>query len=140
MPECVPDLPHSGPARLIEAVLEHGADSIRCRGRIPLESPFAAAQGGAPALLAIELGAQAAASHEIVGAAGEGRAGVGYVVSARSVELVGEALPVGEELLVLARRVGAAPPLRTYAFEVVCGGRTWARGEVGTWFEGAAAR
>ncbi len=135
MSERCPDLPHVGPARLVGAVLAHDAESVRCRVCIPGDSPFRASDGSVPALLALERGAQAAASHEVCAQNGAREAGVGYVVSARSLNLFVDRIDAGGEIEVEARRVAAAPPLRTYAIRVWAKGALVAEGELGTWFE-----
>jgi len=52
-------IPHRGlMALLVEVTARLGPDGLVCRGRIAAGHPLARAEGGASALLAIELGAQ----------------------------------------------------------------------------------
>ena len=94
---------------MVHSLQERSGGTVRCRARIPLDSPWV--QGGqAPAFVAIEIGAQAAALLETGGGPGP-RAG--YLVGARDARFHASHLPAGVDLEVEARDAGSAPPLRT---------------------------
>ena len=119
-----PLLPHAFPARLIEAIADHSPERLAARARIPPESPFA--EGAiAPALVALELAAQAAAALEAVERAARGEGGGarrGYLVGARDARWAPPLLPVGVALDVRVALDARALPLSHYRFEV-CGRR-----------------
>jgi predicted hotdog family 3-hydroxylacyl-ACP dehydratase len=115
-------LPHSGPARLVEAILETEDDRLTCRGRVPGASAFAAG-GRVPAVALVEMAAQAVAVHralpngvEPVGAGSVRRSG--YLVAIRSASLAVDEVATDVPFLVDARRTGQAGPLVTYEVRV----------------------
>jgi predicted hotdog family 3-hydroxylacyl-ACP dehydratase len=117
-------LPHHGAARLLtDVVARDGAREIECLGCIPGTSPFAA-QGSAPAFMAIELAAQAAALLEALargdaGGDSQPRVGrVGYLVGVREARFTRPHVPTEETLRVQVRLLGEAPPLAKYAVTV----------------------
>jgi len=125
-------LPHRAPARFAARVLRADDERLDLEALIPDESAFVR-DGAAPALLALEIAAQAAACFETlvrVRAGGAGEARRGYLVGARDVVLDGGPLPAGRPVLAAVRLAACAPPLSRYAFEVGAGGRL--RGEVST--------
>lgn len=128
-------LPHRGPARLLERLLEVGESRAIGLGRVPADSPFAV-EGRVAAFVAVEMAAQVAAAWETLGRAGDdGRPEprVGYVVSARDVELDPDGFPVGQSLRVTVELSGAAPPLTVYRFEVGHDDRRVAAGAISTY-------
>ena len=127
-------LPHALPARLIEAIGDHQPERLAARARIPLDSPFAEA-GIAPALVALELAAQAAAALEAVERAARGEAGGarrGYLVGARDARWAPPLLPVGPPLAVRVALEARALPLSHYRFEVAVAGTVVATGTIAT--------
>ena len=125
-------LPHRAPARFAARVLRADAERLDLEALVPEASAFVR-DGAAPALLALEIAAQAAACFETlvrVRAGGAGEARRGYLVGARDVVLDGGPLPAGRPILAAVRLAACAPPLSRYAFEVGAGGRL--RGEVST--------
>lgn len=131
-------LPHAPPARFVDAVLAVGEGRLEARAVLPEASPFAAG-GVAPALVALELGAQAAAALEAIErtARGEPR-GVrqGYLVGARAVRFDPPRLPVGAALRVTVQLEARALPLCRYRFEVAIGASTAAVGTISTYLAG----
>lgn len=113
-------LPHSGVARLVRDVLEIEDGRIVCRGELPLGSPLVGEEG-APAFIAFEFGAQAAA---LLGAAScdAGAPRSGYVVGIREARFARRMIDVGEPLIAEARLLGSAPPLAVYAIRVTLDG------------------
>ncbi len=83
-----------------------------------MDNPFALG-GRAPALVAIELAAQAAAAFEALSRR-ESDSGprLGYLVSVRAVRFAVQELPVGEPLVAHVRSAGSAPPLALYDVRV----------------------
>ena len=125
-------LPHRAPARFAARVLRADDERLDLEALVPEASAFVR-EGAAPALLALEIAAQAAACFETlvrVRAGGPGEARRGYLVGARDVVLDGGPLPAGRPILAAVRLAACAPPLSRYAFEVGAGGRL--RGEVST--------
>jgi len=119
-------LPHRGAMLLVESVLEVDAQSIECRGRILAAHPTVAA-GRAPAILGLEMGAQAAGLHaalqaraadpapEPVGEDGKGQPAaaprLGYLVGIRQARFDESHLPVDVPLRVTAKTAGALAAL-----------------------------
>jgi predicted hotdog family 3-hydroxylacyl-ACP dehydratase len=102
------------------------ADTIVGTGLIAADHPLAS-NGLAPAALAIELGAQAAAAFESIGRQVAGGDPADFGARAGSLVRVREArfqrgdLPTSTRLLVTARLQGAAPPLAIYQIAVWLG-------------------
>ncbi len=119
-------LPHRGFMLLVESVLEVDEQRIECRGRIPAAHPTVAA-GRAPAILGLEMGAQAAGLHAALQAraAGpppepEGQGGknrvtpaprLGYLVGIRQARFDESHLPVDVPLRVTAKTAGSLAAL-----------------------------
>jgi predicted hotdog family 3-hydroxylacyl-ACP dehydratase len=114
-------VPQRGPARLVEAIVSAGAEEAVCRGRIPAASAFAA-DGRAPAVVAIELAAQAAAVQQALAAPAPGGPRRGYLVSVRDAVLRVDAVEVEATLTAAVRRVGGAGALSTYEVRVTGAG------------------
>ena len=127
-------LPHRGTALFAERVLDASADALRCRGRVPTGSVYAR-QGRVPALLGIELAAQAIGLHEAYRrAASEPDAGVrGYLVAVREAELLQPELAVGAELEAEVRRVSSMASLSHYEITVRCAADLVLRGVISTY-------
>src|SRR5262249_9085722 len=118
----------------------------------PNESAFAA-DGAAPALVAIEMAAQAAGVFEALrrgarsagtdrdGGAGVGGGGprLGYLVGARDVRFASAAIAPEVACTAAARLAGAAGALSSYDFEVTCPGSPIAAGRVSTWLTATTA-
>jgi predicted hotdog family 3-hydroxylacyl-ACP dehydratase len=120
MPERpVPDglIPHRGHALLVQAILDAGPVAAVCRGRISSESAFAAA-GRVPAVVAIELAAQAAAVQQALAAPRPGPARPGYLVGVRDASLRADDVATDVPLVATVRRVAQAGPLATYEVSV----------------------
>jgi len=127
-------LPHTGPMALLREVLEGDDTSLVCAAMIGGTSPLAN-RGGAPAMVALELAAQAAAVHHAGGASAgnHGRVARGYLVRARDVRLRGRTLPADRALRVEVRLEGSAPPLAMYRFNIRAGEDEVAAGRISTW-------
>ena len=117
MPEReVPDglIPHRGPARLVQTILEDPRpDVLVCGGRIPSDSAFAAG-GRVPAVVVLELAAQAAAVQQALAAPAGDAARPGYLVAIRAASLRADDVAAGDRLIATVRRTGQAGPLATY--------------------------
>ena len=146
-------LPHGAPMRFVAAVEAEPEDGIACTARVPAGGPFAP-DGTAPAFVAIEMAAQAAAVFEALRrfrAAGGGpaidRAGgdsgvdrpggagprIGYLVGARGVRFHRGTLPAGAACRVAIQLAGVAGPLSGYRFDVERQGDRVATGTLSTW-------
>lgn len=114
-------LPHTGPARLVTALSHCDADSIVLVGEIPVAHPLVC-DGAAPALLGIEIGAQAAAAMQTMQRHGGASAGAGPVhgrlVRVRDASFSQPTLPAGVPLDVTAHLVALALPLARYRIAV----------------------
>jgi predicted hotdog family 3-hydroxylacyl-ACP dehydratase len=110
-------IPHRPPARLVAGRLEVRDQGILCVAAIPSGHPLAAL-GRAPAFLALEAGAQAAAVFE----AGQRDAAtgprIGYLVGLRDARLAIARLPVDVPFVVTAELIGSAPPLAQYRIDL----------------------
>jgi predicted hotdog family 3-hydroxylacyl-ACP dehydratase len=112
----VPDglIPHRGPARLVQTILEDPRpDVLVCAGRLPPDSAFALA-GRVPAVVVLELAAQAAAVQQGLAAPAGGAARPGYLVGIRAASLHADDVAVNTRLVATVRRTGQAGPLATY--------------------------
>lgn len=144
-------LPHGEPMRLVTRVEAEPEDGLACAARVPARSAFVR-NGTAPALVAIEMAAQAAAVFEALrrvplrredaprgergignDRAGEPGARLGYLVGARGVRFLSAGIPADDECRVAIRLAGVAGPLSTYRFEVARAGQDVATGAVSTW-------
>jgi predicted hotdog family 3-hydroxylacyl-ACP dehydratase len=112
----VPDglIPHRGPARLVQAILEDPRpDVLVCAGRVPEDSAFAVG-GRVPAVVVLELAAQAAAVQQALAAPAGGAAKPGYLVGIRAASLRADDVAAGVRLIATVRRTGQAGLLATY--------------------------
>lgn len=127
-------LPHAGPMCLLREILEEDETSLVCTAAIEAGSPLASGSAS-PAMVAMELAAQAAAVHHAVRDARvtPGGGGPGYLVRARDVRLQVRTLPAGPPLEVAVRLEGSAPPLAMYRFRIRAGDREMAAGRISTW-------
>jgi predicted hotdog family 3-hydroxylacyl-ACP dehydratase len=136
----VPDLdrllPHRPPMRFITGIEAKGDDGIVCSVRLAERGPFTA-EGTAPALVAIEMAAQAAAAFAGLRASGAPRPG--YLVGARDVRFHRRRIPAGAPCSAAVRMAGGAGDLSTFDFEVLCGGEKVASGTLSTWLTSTAA-
>lgn len=107
-------IPQRGPARFIRTVLDQPQpDVLVCGGRVPADSAFVRG-GRVPAVVLLELAAQAAAVQQALAApAGDGGR-PGYLVSVRSAVLGADDCAAGVALTATVRRTGQAGPLATY--------------------------
>ncbi len=111
-------LPHTGTARLLTAVLACDARSVTAVGEIPADHPLVC-DGQAPAFLAIELGAQAAAAMEAAQRTDRPSGPVrGRLVRIREAQFAGDTLPVNTPLDVTAQVLALASPLAVYRVSV----------------------
>jgi predicted hotdog family 3-hydroxylacyl-ACP dehydratase len=95
-------------------VRERGNGWVRCRAHVPLDSPWVA-DGRAPAFVAIEIGAQAAALLAVEpGSAPK----MGFLVGVRDARFRAPDLPAGVDLEVEARDAVTAAPLLSCATAV----------------------
>ena len=107
-------IPHRGPARLVQAILEDPRpDVLVCGGRIPADSAFAAG-GRVPAVVVLELAAQAAAVQQALAASAGYAARPGYLVAIRAASFHADDVAAGVPLIATVRRTGQAGPLATY--------------------------
>jgi 3-hydroxyacyl-[acyl-carrier-protein] dehydratase len=139
-------LPHTGPSRLLAEVVARGPGKIEAVGRIPADHA-AADDGSAPALVAIELAAQAAAQipdgrrpeerPEAIAGGGDPEVGLGYLVRLRDVHFARVDLPVAQALVAHLDLAGRTGPLTRFDFVVVLpGGEPLAAGSLTTWAVG----
>jgi predicted hotdog family 3-hydroxylacyl-ACP dehydratase len=107
-------IPHRGPARLVQSILEDPRpDVLVCAGRIPAESAFAV-EGRVPAVVLLELAAQAAAVQQALAAPAGATARRGYLAAVRAATLRASDVAVQVRLVATVRRTGEAGPLATY--------------------------
>jgi 3-hydroxyacyl-[acyl-carrier-protein] dehydratase len=127
-------LPHRPPMRFLTAVEEERDGGAVCAASVPEGSAFD--EGGwAPALVAVEMAAQAAAAGEALGrrrAGGRG-ARLGYLVRVRGVRFARTRVAVAATFRASVHPASAVPPLSTYAFEVGDSAGVVAAGTFSTW-------
>ena len=120
-------IPHTGVARLLSAVVSVTPQGIHATGAIPARHPLAV-DGAAPALLTIELGAQAAAALEAIArrtSAGDTPGPLtGTLVRVRDARFGCASVPVDAAIHITAERTGAAPPLAMYRLIATLDGAT----------------
>lgn len=128
-------VPHSGVARLITAIGLVSATSIHATGMIATGHPLVV-DGAAPALLVIELAAQAAAAMEAIGrrtvSGRDESARVGSLVRIREAQFSQAFVPAGAPIVVTADVLGSAPPLAIYAFRAAMNDVEVGRGVIST--------
>ena len=126
MPErALPDglIPHRGPARFVQAILESPGPGVAvCAGRVPADSAFVA-EGRVPAVVLLEMAAQAAAVLQAQAAPAPAVAGSrpGYLVAIRAAMLRVDDVAAGARLIATVRRTGQAGPLATFDVTVSLG-------------------
>ena len=107
-------IPHRGPARLVQTILDdRRTDVLVCRGRIPPDSAFAV-DGRAPAVIVLELAAQAAAVQQALAAPVGAAVRPGYLVAVRAAAFRADDVAAAVGLVATVRRTGQAGPLATY--------------------------
>jgi 3-hydroxymyristoyl/3-hydroxydecanoyl-(acyl carrier protein) dehydratase len=139
-------LPHGPAARFIEAIRSESGDGVVCAARVPAAHPLGAS-GSAPALLAIEMAAQAAGIFEARRRAPGGAAAagaetgprLGYLVGARDVRFGRVTFPGEAACTARVRLAGVAGALTSYEFEVLCEEAPLAAGRVSTWLTATAS-
>ncbi len=136
--DVAPLLPHSRAALLLAHVESADARALLGTIRVPARHAFAA-DGRASTALSLEIAAQAAAAHGVLGlrpeGASRGRGPRGYLVGARDVHLARRDFACDRDLAAIVAAAGAAPPLRIYRFELVQDGAPVAAGEISVFVE-----
>ncbi|MGQ0578716.1 MAG: ApeI family dehydratase [Betaproteobacteria bacterium] len=125
---------HRPPMRFVDSILQQSGDALRCRARIPGRCALVSG-GRAPAVAAIEGGAQAAAALEALQRwrrQHEAAPRLGYLVAMRDVTFFTESIPADRSLLVSVHLEAASPPLTHYRFEVSLEDLPLVRGTIGT--------
>jgi predicted hotdog family 3-hydroxylacyl-ACP dehydratase len=133
-------LPHGTPAHLVVRIEACSAAGAVCAARVPEAHPLASS-GAAPALMAIEMAAQAAGVFEALTRADEagGAPRLGYLVGARGVRFLRATIPAETVCSASVRLVAAAGALSSYDFEVTCAATPLATGRVSTWLTATGA-
>ncbi len=124
-------LPHRGPARLVERVLAREDAHLEALARVPIASPFRASRSGrarVPAVLALEMAAQAAAAFESSTPARVSRRQHGLLVALRDVHLHASELDADADFLVRVELDESAEALHQWSFAVRCEGSLVAEG------------
>lgn len=133
-------LPHTGPSRLLDSVVVLGPGQVAGHGRVPA-AHAAARAGRVPALLAIELAAQAAAhvpqarhAEDEAGREGDREPRLGYLVRLREVRFARAEIEVEAPLVAHLDLAGRTGPLARFDFVVALpGGEPIAAGSLATW-------
>jgi predicted hotdog family 3-hydroxylacyl-ACP dehydratase len=127
-------LPHRQPMRFVHSIVDDGESGLTCAGRIPSQCALVR-DGSAPALAALELAAQTAATWEALRRWREGGVAaprVGYLVAIRDVTFFAARIPAEQTLLADVRLEAAAPPLTHYQVEVALNGALVLQGTIAT--------
>lgn len=121
---------------MLTLVVASAPDVVELTGVIPIRHPLAI-DGMAPALLAIELGAQAAAAMEAlnrpVASEGQARPQVGNLVRVHEARFECALLPVDTPIRVTARLEGAVPPLAIYRIATTLDGAAVVQAVISTY-------
>lgn len=125
-------IPHRGPARLLDRVVEWRPGELVGLARVPVESPLVR-DGRAPAVLGIEMAAQAAAALEALGSDRAGGPRIGYLVRIQEARFASPDLPAGEPLRVTVHEERSLPPLAIYEITVESEGRPLVTGKLSTY-------
>lgn len=128
-------LPHGAEARFVHDIDRLDAESIVARGAVPAGGRYDR-DGRAPAVVAVELAAQAAGVLEA--SRSDGPAAVGYIVGLRELELDVDDVPTGQELVAQVDLEGMARPLTVYSVRVTLGGADVLRGKLSVFTENAS--
>jgi predicted hotdog family 3-hydroxylacyl-ACP dehydratase len=112
---------------LVASIRSATAETIECEGRIPGDHPTAEA-GRAPAILGLEMGAQAAGLHGALQSQGTAAEGapegspeaprLGYLVGIRQARFVEPFLPVDRPLRISARAAGSLASLALFEVQI----------------------
>ena len=127
-------LPHRPPMRFVTAIVDNSETGLTCAGRIPSQCALVS-DGTAPALAALELAAQTAATWEALRRWREGGVAaprVGYLVALRDVTFFAACIPAEQSLIAAVRLQAAAPPLTHYEIEVALNGALVLQGTIAT--------
>jgi predicted hotdog family 3-hydroxylacyl-ACP dehydratase len=134
-------LPHRGAMSLLDEVVAWDGARLRARATShgspdhPLRR-----EGRLPIACAIEYGAQAAAAHGALLAAGAAPEGAGFLASARGVTFHAARLDdIADPLDIEVERAGEGAGAVLYAFRVSAAGRLLAEGRVAIVLDAAAA-
>lgn len=127
-------LPHGPEARMLREIVQADGERLEARARVPAGGLLIAG-GAAPAFLALEIAAQAAAAHGALAAPGGAPPRSGLLVGAKDVTLHVVTLPVGRDLVVRVRRTASAPPLFVYEAELDVDGAAAFHGTLSAWVE-----
>lgn len=124
-PDIADLVPHTRVARLLTRVVSSSPLSIEAVGEIPRDHPLAI-DDLAPAFLAVELGAQAAAAMQTLASrttsTDDADPQPGRLVRIRDARFARESLPVSTPIAIAAERVGLAPPLAIYKLRATING------------------
>lgn len=126
-------LPHAGPMRLLERVVEHTDERTICEARASHADAFRGADGRIPAWVAIEWMAQCAGAHGTLVLRGRGEAvGAGFLTGGREITLLVSHVERDERVLVEARPLGRSGGLHAFACRATTAdGRPLAEGRLG---------
>ena len=135
-------VPHRGMARFISRVVSASETSIKAVGLIPAGHPLVTG-GVAPACLALELAAQAAAALEAIHRLAASPADppkAGSLVRIREARFDRVSLPVDTPIEITADLIGSAPPLAIYAIRATLERTPLVRGTISTFAGPAGGR
>jgi predicted hotdog family 3-hydroxylacyl-ACP dehydratase len=134
-------LPHRGAMSLLDEVVAWDGARLRARAtsHASPDHPLRR-EGRLPIACAIEYGAQAAAAHGALLAAGAAPEGAGFLASARGVTFHAARLDdIADPLDIEVERAGEGAGAVLYAFRVSAAGRLLAEGRVAIVLDAAAA-
>lgn len=133
-------VPHAGAMVLIDEVVEHDGQRIRCQATTgPLADHPLGRKGRLPATALAEYGAQAMAVHGGLLAAAGSRPREGRLVSLAELNLSASELAHPAELTIEAERIGGSALGEIYRFEVRESDRVLAEGRATVMFPDAGA-
>ena len=123
-------VPHQGLMCLIDQIIDHSPETIRCRAQVNHNNHPLAQNGEIPSMVAIEYAAQACAIHgALIDNAGQSKPG--FLVKITNTELETQALSIDDgPLTIFAQRLGSTDQGCLYKFKVNTSLRCLAQGSL----------
>ncbi|HSZ80825.1 MAG TPA: 3-hydroxylacyl-ACP dehydratase [Polyangia bacterium] len=123
-------VPHKPPMLLLDRVLSYSTDFVSCEVVIRVDSPFVR-DGVVPAIVGLEYMAQGVATFAGLSAREKGEAPrIGFLLGSRDVRVDVDGFPVGDRLVVEARRTWGEHDLGSFVCKVRRGGDVLVHGSL----------
>jgi predicted hotdog family 3-hydroxylacyl-ACP dehydratase len=111
-------VPHKPPMLLLDRVLSYSTDSVSCEVAIRVDSPFVR-DGVVPAVVGLEYMAQCVAAYAGLSAREKNETPrIGFLLGSRDVRIDVDGFPVGDRLVIEARRTWGENDLGSFVCKV----------------------